>query len=294
MAIANAKLAYQRYLEFCGTAAWQRLAAKGAHPQRLLWASTSTKNPQYRDVRYVEELIGRDTVNTIPPATLEAFRDHGRLRASLEQDVDGARTIIEALERVGISLNDVTDTLVEDGVTLFSEAFDTLLAAVDTGTTRRAEVDARSAALHPSRRSRGQGHRRRGRLAEVRQGAAAVGTRRHALDRQRRRPLAGLARHHRRPGGAQRSVEGGRPGGGRRRRLARRAPRHGRIEPVSGGHAKDLRHHQGLSGAACAGLDRPRTDRRDRARGGPDAHALHRVEQVRHDTRTQHPAAVLS
>ncbi len=84
VAIANAKLAYQRYLEFCRTPAWQRLAAKGAHPQRLLWASTSTKNPRYRDVRYVEELIGRDTVNTIPPATLEAFRDHGRLRASLE------------------------------------------------------------------------------------------------------------------------------------------------------------------------------------------------------------------
>jgi transaldolase / glucose-6-phosphate isomerase len=138
VAIANAKLAYQRYLDFCGTAAWQRLAAKGAHPQRLLWASTSTKNPQYRDVRYVEELIGRDTVNTIPPATLEAFRDHGRPRASLEQDVDGARQVIEALERVGISLNDVTDTLVEDGVTLFSEAFDTLLAAVDTG--RRGEL----------------------------------------------------------------------------------------------------------------------------------------------------------
>ena len=158
MAIANAKLAYQRYLEFCGTAAWQRLAAKGAHPQRLLWASTSTKNPRYRDVRYVEELIGRDTVNTIPPATLEAFRDHGRLRASLEEDVDGAREVIEALERVGISLNDVTDTLVEDGVTLFSEAFDTLLAAVDKGRRGELTVDARSAALHPPAGSRRQGH----------------------------------------------------------------------------------------------------------------------------------------
>src|SRR4029453_8060697 len=116
VAIANAKLAYQTYLELCRTPAWQRLAAQGARPQRLLWASTSTKNPRYRDVRYVEELIGRDTVNTIPPATIEAFRDHGRLRASLEQDVDGARHVIEALGRVGISLNDVTDMLVEDGV----------------------------------------------------------------------------------------------------------------------------------------------------------------------------------
>ena len=138
VAIANAKLAYQRYLEFCGTAAWQRLAAKGAHPQRLLWASTSTKNPRYRDVRYVEELIGRDTVNTIPPATLEAFRDHGRPRASLEEGVENARNVIETLERVGISLNDVTNRLVEDGVALFSEAFDHLLAAVDAG--RRGEL----------------------------------------------------------------------------------------------------------------------------------------------------------
>ena len=91
VAIANAKLAYQRYLALCRTAEWQRLASKGAHPQRLLWASTSTKNPRYRDVRYVEELIGRDTVNTITPATLEAFRDHGRLRASLEDNIEDAR-----------------------------------------------------------------------------------------------------------------------------------------------------------------------------------------------------------
>ena len=132
-AIANAKLAYQRYLGLGRTAEWQRLAAKGAHPQRLLWASTSTKNPRYRDVRYVEELIGRDTVNTITSATLEAFRDHGLLRASLEDNVDGARATISALERTGISLNDVTDRLLEDGVTLFRTAFDNLLAAVNRG-----------------------------------------------------------------------------------------------------------------------------------------------------------------
>lgn len=138
VAIANAKLAYQRYLAFCRSEAWQPLAARGAHPQRLLWASTSTKNPRYHDVRYVEELIGRDTVNTITPATLEAFRDHGRPRASLEENVEGARDVIDALARTDISLNDVTDRLVEDGVKLFSQAFDTLLAAVDTG--RRGEL----------------------------------------------------------------------------------------------------------------------------------------------------------
>src|SRR6185503_18319649 len=119
VAIANAKLAYQRYLELCGTSAWQRLAAKGAHPQRLLWASTSTKNPRYRDVRYVEELIGPDTVNTITPATLEAFRDHGQLRAALEEHVENAREILQALQPAGISLRTVTDTLVEEGVALF-------------------------------------------------------------------------------------------------------------------------------------------------------------------------------
>ncbi len=138
VAIANARLAYQRYLALCRTPEWQRLAAKGAHPQRLLWASTSTKNPRYRDVRYVEELIGPDTVNTITPATLEAFRDHGHLRTSLEEHVDDARETLAALERVGISLTEVTDRLVEDGVTLFSQAFDTLLAAVDKG--RRSEL----------------------------------------------------------------------------------------------------------------------------------------------------------
>ena len=138
VAIANAKLAYQRFLALCRTAEWQRLAAKGAHPQRLLWASTSTKNPHYRDVRYVEELIGRDTVNTITPATLEAFRDHGRVRASLEDHVDEARAILRTLNRVGISLDDVTDRLLEDGVTLFCKAFDSLLAAVVQG--RRSEI----------------------------------------------------------------------------------------------------------------------------------------------------------
>jgi len=133
VAIANAKLAYQRYLLLCRTPEWRTLAARGAHPQRLLWASTSTKNPRYRDVRYVEELIGRDTVNTITPATLEAFRDHGLLRESLEDNIDDARRTIAALERVGISLNDVTDRLLEDGLALFCRAFDSLLGAVDEG-----------------------------------------------------------------------------------------------------------------------------------------------------------------
>ena len=138
VAIANAKLAYQRYLALCRTTEWQALATQGAHPQRLLWASTSTKNSLYRDVRYVEELIGRDTVNTITPATLEAFRDHGRLRASLDDNIEDARATLTTLEHVGISLTEVTDQLLEDGVTLFRRAFDGLLAAVDAG--RRSHI----------------------------------------------------------------------------------------------------------------------------------------------------------
>ena len=102
---------------------------KGAHRQRLLWGSTSTKNPQYRDVLYVEELIGPDTVNTMPPATLEAFRDHGQVRASLEDDIEGAHAIMAALEEVGISLREVTDQLLSEGVRLFAEPFDKLLDA---------------------------------------------------------------------------------------------------------------------------------------------------------------------
>ena len=131
MAIANAKLAYQRYLALCVTDQWLRLASRGGHPQRLLWASTSTKNPRYRDVLYVEELIGRDTIDTMTPATLQAFRDHGRLRPSLEDDIDDARARLAALKSAGISLRGVTDRLLEDGVALFCQAFDNLLAAVD-------------------------------------------------------------------------------------------------------------------------------------------------------------------
>ncbi len=136
--IANAKLAYQRYLAVCRSSAWRALAAQGARPQRLLWASTSTKNPRYRDVRYVEELIGRDTVNTMTPATIEAFRDHGQLRASIDTDVEGARRVIETLTRAGISLDEVTDRLLEDGIMRFSKALDGLLATL--GNDRRSDL----------------------------------------------------------------------------------------------------------------------------------------------------------
>lgn len=131
VAIANGKLTYQRYKAIFSGKRWQALAGRGAHTQRVLWASTSTKNPNYRDVIYVEELIGPDTVNTMPSPTLEAFRDHGRPRCSLEEDVEGAHNTMQTLEQVGISMSEITDRLLDDGIRLFAEAFDKLLQAVD-------------------------------------------------------------------------------------------------------------------------------------------------------------------
>jgi transaldolase len=129
VAIANARLTYKKYQELFGGARWNALAAKGAQTQRLLWASTSTKNPKYRDVLYVEELIGADTVDTIPPATFDAFRDHGKLRPSLTENVEGAAKTMADLAKAGISMTEVTEKLLADGVKLFADAFTTLLAA---------------------------------------------------------------------------------------------------------------------------------------------------------------------
>ncbi len=136
IAIANGKLTYQKYLKIFSGPRWEALAAKGAQTQRVLWASTSTKNAAYRDVIYVEELIGRDTVNTIPPATLDAFRDHGQLRESLTENVEAARKSMEDLAKAGISMKGVTDQLTDDGVKLFADAFDKLLEAVEKSTKR--------------------------------------------------------------------------------------------------------------------------------------------------------------
>ena len=131
VAIANAKLTYQRYQEIFAGPRWQALGSRGAQTQRLLWASTGAKNPAYRDVVYVEELIGPDTVNTMPPATIDAFRDHGRPRASLLEDIDAARDTMTTLAEVGISMKEVTDTLLADGLRLFAEAFEQLLRSVE-------------------------------------------------------------------------------------------------------------------------------------------------------------------
>ncbi len=141
VAIANARLAYKQYQTIIAGERWRKLAAKGAQPQRLLWASTSTKNPTYRDVVYVEELVGQDTVNTIPPATFNAFRDHGKPRASLTENVDAAAGIMKTLATVGISMKEVTDKLVVDGVQQFADAFDLLLKATGQYSESRVKIN---------------------------------------------------------------------------------------------------------------------------------------------------------
>jgi transaldolase/glucose-6-phosphate isomerase len=130
VAIANAKIAYQHYLEMIGSDRWRALAAAGAQPQKVLWASTGAKDPGYSDVLYPEALIGPDTVDTLPPKTLDAFRDHGAVSLSLTADIDGARDVLARAETLGLDLAGVTAALVEDGVVKFAQAFDGLLAAV--------------------------------------------------------------------------------------------------------------------------------------------------------------------
>lgn len=130
VAVANAKVAYGHYLNLFGSSQFEALAKDGARPQRLLWASTGTKNPDYSDVLYVEELIGRDTVNTLPPKTLEAFRDHGTVEARLGRGLDEAQATLDALDALGIDLAEITATLETDGIGSFADAFDRLMEAL--------------------------------------------------------------------------------------------------------------------------------------------------------------------
>ncbi len=131
LAVDNAKLAYEHYLEVFSGERWDALAAKGARPQRCLWASTSTKNPAYRDVLYVEELIGPATVNTMPFETIAAFQDHGESRETLTEGVDAARALLDELASAGIDYDDVTETLEREGVQKFSDSFASLLSGID-------------------------------------------------------------------------------------------------------------------------------------------------------------------
>jgi len=130
LAIANAKLAYQRYKEIFAGNRWEALSSRGATTQRCLWASTSTKNPAYRDVMYVEELIGPKTVNTMPEETIEAFQDHGEVAPTLEQGIDEAERVFEQIRQAGVDYDDVTDTLEREGVQKFADSFAELLEGI--------------------------------------------------------------------------------------------------------------------------------------------------------------------
>jgi transaldolase len=131
LAIANAKLAYQHYKEILGSERWARLAGRGARPQRCLWASTSTKDPTYRDTLYIEELIGPDTITTMPPETIEAFQDHGRVDVRVERGIDDARKLMDRLAAAGIEYDRVVQTIEEEGVQKFVASFDELIARIE-------------------------------------------------------------------------------------------------------------------------------------------------------------------
>ncbi len=140
VAVANAKVAYAWYQDLIASERWKKLAARNAQPQRLLWASTGTKNPAYSDVLYIDDLIGPETVNTMPQKTMDAFRDHGVVANTLIKDVGGTRAILAKAETLGLDLDGVTRDLVADGVKLFSESFDTLLGAVEDKRTGKAKA----------------------------------------------------------------------------------------------------------------------------------------------------------
>jgi transaldolase len=130
LAVANAKLAYQQYKQIFAGNRWEALSSRGATTQRCLWASTSTKNPAYRDVMYVEELIGPKTVNTMPEETIEAFQDHGEVAPTLEQGIDEAERVFEQIRQAGVDYDDVTDTLEREGVQKFADSFAELLEGI--------------------------------------------------------------------------------------------------------------------------------------------------------------------
>ena len=131
VAIANAKMAYQQFKKVFASARFQKLRAKGANVQRPLWASTGTKNPKYSNVLYVESLIAPDTVNTLPPATYEAFKDHGKVRITIEENLDEAREVLRKFEQKGFSLQKITSQLTIDGVKSFEDSFASLLSTIE-------------------------------------------------------------------------------------------------------------------------------------------------------------------
>ena len=285
VAIANAKLAYQDYKRLFSGARWDKLAAKGAKPQRLLWASTGTKNKDYSDVLYVEELIGPNTVNTVPPATLDAFRDHGKPRDSLEENIEDARHVLEELEKSGISLDAITAELVKDGVKLFADAADKLYGAVahKRAASLGGGIDRQQLAL-------GDGIRKAVEKSTEDWRASAKIRRLWQKDKSvwtgddENKWLGWLN-----------------SAGGRRRRRLRgfcparegtefqrcRGARHGRIEPRAGSAGGDVRQEVRLPETARARFHRSRAGARDGGFGRSRQHAVHRLQQIRRHHRAE-------
>jgi transaldolase len=137
VAISSAKIAYKMYKEIFGSERFSRLADKGARTQKLLWASTGTKNPEYSDIKYVEELIGKDTINTIPPATMNAYRDHGHPKSRIELDLEQAEWVMNVLPELDINIDAVTQQLEEEGVDKFNKQFDKIMLILDKTLTRQ-------------------------------------------------------------------------------------------------------------------------------------------------------------
>ena len=293
VAIANAKLAYQRFKASFASDRWMALAAQGAGVQRLLWASTSTKNPKYRELMYVEELIGPDTVDTVPPATFEAFRHHGRPRASLEEDVAGAREhACRARRARHLARGDHRRADRRRRGPLHQGLPEAVRGDRRRAGATRARMHLRSArACRPRSRPWSATRSTTGSRA-ARCGACGRGDR-DALDRRGRVATGSAGSRSPRTSSRTRSGSTASRATSRGRLRARAAARHGWLEPLPGGALAHLPRGDGSSAAAHPRLDRPRAGERARARARPRAHPLHRLEQVRYDARAEHLRAVL-
>ncbi len=235
VAIANAKLAYCLVAGIVASDRWQKLAAKGAQPQRLLWASTGVKDKAYPDTLYADALIGPDTVDTLPPATMDAFRDHGTVAQTLTADVDAARHVLAEAERLGLDLDGVTTQLVTDGVKLFADAADTLYGAV---AAKRAQVSSATSSPQldanlPDNLQQAVDARLKNATAE--RGAGASGRATHRCGPATTKPngLAGWPRRR-----ANRSISRAQGVGRRSAQISRcGAARHGRFQPWARGRS---------------------------------------------------------
>ena len=288
--IANAKLAYARYKALFSGPRWRHLAEAGAQTQRLLWASTSTKSPAYKDTMYVEALIGRDTVDTIPPATMDAFRDHGEVKPdAIEQDLAGARDVLAELEEHGVSLKEVTDELVKEGVQQFADAFDKLFGTIAKrrrtlleGERTCLEIAPGSPEMKAAVDAEMEVWRKDGRIRRLWAGDKSLWA---GIDEDKwvgwlhivEQELADLDRLH----GFAEQVKSG--------RVYRRGPiGNGRFEPGTRGAGRNLRPAGWLAAFPYAGQHRSGANQDDRTGDRPRQDTVHCLLQIRQHAGAQH------